>query len=32
MLHKLAELDLKVREAYDDFDFARVVAALTRRS
>ena len=29
MLHKLAELDLKVREAYEDFDFARVVAALT---
>jgi isoleucyl-tRNA synthetase len=29
MLHKLAELDLKVREAYDDFDFARVVAMLT---
>jgi isoleucyl-tRNA synthetase len=29
MLHKLAELDLKVREAYDDFDFARVVATLT---
>ena len=29
MLHKLAELDLKVREAYDNFDFARVVAALT---
>jgi isoleucyl-tRNA synthetase len=29
MLHKLAELDLKVREAYDNFDFARVVATLT---
>jgi isoleucyl-tRNA synthetase len=29
MLHKLAELDLKVREAYENFDFARVVAALT---
>jgi isoleucyl-tRNA synthetase len=29
MLHKLAELDLKIREAYDCFDFARVVAALT---
>jgi isoleucyl-tRNA synthetase len=29
MLHKLFELDLKVREAYDNFDFARVVAALT---
>ena len=29
MLHKLAELDLKVREAYEDFDFARVVALLT---
>ena len=29
MLHELAELDLKVRSAYDDFDFARVVAALT---
>ena len=29
MLHKLAELDLKVREAYDDFDFARVIALLT---
>ena len=30
MLHKLAELDLKVREAYEDFDFARVVALLTQ--
>ncbi len=29
MLHKLAELDLKVREAYDNFDFARVIAILT---
>ncbi len=29
MLHKLAELDLKVREAYEDFDFARVIATLT---
>ena len=29
MLHKLAELDLKVREAYENFDFARVVAMLT---
>ncbi len=29
MLHKLTELDLKVREAYDDFDFARIVAMLT---
>jgi len=29
MLNKLAELDLKVREAYDNFDFARVVAVLT---
>ena len=29
MLHKLAELDLKVREAYDNFDFARVIATLT---
>jgi isoleucyl-tRNA synthetase len=29
MLHKLAELDLKVREAYENFDFARVVATLT---
>ncbi len=29
MLHKLFELDLKIREAYDNFDFARVVAALT---
>ena len=30
MLHKLAELDLKVREAYEDFDFARVIALLTQ--
>jgi isoleucyl-tRNA synthetase len=29
MLHRLSELDHKVREAYDDFDFARVIAALT---
>jgi isoleucyl-tRNA synthetase len=29
MLHKLAELDLKIRAAYNDFDFARVVAGLT---
>ena len=29
MLHKLAELDLKVREAYEAFDYARVVAALS---
>ena len=29
MLHKLAELDLRVREAYEDFDFARVIALLT---
>jgi isoleucyl-tRNA synthetase len=29
MLHKLAELDRKIGDAYDDFDFARVVAALT---
>jgi isoleucyl-tRNA synthetase len=29
MLHKLAELDIKVREAYENFDFARVVALLT---
>ena len=29
MLHKLAELDAKVREAYANFDFARVVAALS---
>ncbi len=29
MLHKLVELDLKVREAYEDFDFARVIATLT---
>src|SRR5271169_3180855 len=29
MLHKLAELDPKIREAYDNFDFARVVASLT---
>jgi isoleucyl-tRNA synthetase len=29
MLHKLAELDLKVREAYENFDFARMIATLT---
>ena len=29
MLHKLAELDLKVRDAYAKFDFARVTAALS---
>jgi isoleucyl-tRNA synthetase len=29
MMHKLAELDLKVREAYENFDFARVIATLT---
>src|SRR5579871_6085916 len=29
MLHKLADLDGRVREAYANFDFARVVAALT---
>jgi isoleucyl-tRNA synthetase len=29
MLHKLAELDGRVREAYANFDFARAVAALT---
>ncbi|HKN28353.1 MAG TPA: isoleucine--tRNA ligase [Roseiarcus sp.] len=29
MLHKLAELDVRVREAYDSFDYARVIAALT---
>jgi isoleucyl-tRNA synthetase len=29
MLHKLAELDPKIREAYENFDFARVIAALT---
>ena len=29
MLHKLAELDLKIREAYENFDFARVIALLT---
>ncbi len=29
MLHKLAELDLKVRDAYAKFDYARVVAALS---
>jgi isoleucyl-tRNA synthetase len=29
MLHKLAELDLRVCEAYENFDFARVIATLT---
>jgi isoleucyl-tRNA synthetase len=29
MLHKLAELDIKVRDAYANFDFARVTAALS---
>jgi isoleucyl-tRNA synthetase len=29
MLHKLAELDVKVREAYENFDIARVIAMLT---
>ncbi len=29
MLHKLAELDVRVREAYASFDYARVIAALT---
>ncbi len=29
MLHKLAELDVKVRDAYENFDFARVIAALS---
>ncbi len=29
MLHKLAELDPKIRDAYENFDFARVIAALT---
>ncbi len=29
MLHKLVELDVKIRDAYENFDFARVVAALT---
>src|SRR6202522_207470 len=29
MLHKLAELDLRGREAYENFDFARVIAMLT---
>ena len=29
MLHKLAELDVKVRDAYEKFDFARVTAALS---
>ena len=29
MLHKLAELDVRVREAYENFDYARVVSTLT---
>src|SRR5208337_819067 len=29
MLHKLTELDLRMREAYDNFDCARAIAALT---
>jgi isoleucyl-tRNA synthetase len=29
MLHKLTELDVRIREAYDSFDYARVIAALT---
>ncbi len=29
MLHKLAELDPKIRDAYENFDFARVIATLT---
>jgi isoleucyl-tRNA synthetase len=29
MLHKLAELDPKIRDAYENFDYARVVATLT---
>ena len=29
MLHKLAELDLNICDAYENFDFARVIAALT---
>jgi len=29
MLHKLAELDVRVREAYAGFDYARVVSALS---
>jgi isoleucyl-tRNA synthetase len=29
MLHKVAELDPKIREAYENFDYARVIAALT---
>jgi isoleucyl-tRNA synthetase len=29
MLHRLSELDVKVREAYAEFDYARVVAALS---
>ena len=29
MLHKLAELDLKIRDAYANFDYARVVSSLS---
>ncbi len=29
MLHKLVELDGRVREAFDSFDYARMIAALT---
>ncbi len=29
MLHKIAELDAKVREAYADFDYARVISLLS---
>ncbi len=29
MLHKLTDLDVRIREAYDSFDYARVIAALT---
>ena len=29
MLHRLAELDARVRDAYADFDYARVIAALS---
>ncbi|MGO9771605.1 MAG: isoleucine--tRNA ligase [Roseiarcus sp.] len=29
MLHRLGELDAKVRDAYADFDYARVIAALS---
>ena len=29
MLHRLAALDAVVREAYADFDYARVISALS---